>query len=385
MVSRNLCRLPRYTETVVSRVLQVWGRYLPSEPYRHRPHLGFPNGWECTKRADYLRSALSGVARGVYCHACGAHRGILGVMTLVHFPQAQDSHPTGHVPPVGAAVEAFFVHRDLAPNSRRAYRAALEPLVEAVGADQPLAALTPAAVAGVFTDRWGGAAAATWNTRRAAVRAFVSWYEERWPLGADPLASVGPRRQHTDHTRAVPYRDLDELLRRRSVPLREKTLWRMLYETAARASEVLALDVEDLDRPQRRARVVSKGGNTDMVYWATPTARLLARYLAGRGGGPLFLTTGRSRQPSSRRDVYAPTGQARLAYRTAAAAFGRHSGGWTLHQLRHSSLSHLAEGGASAVMLQAKSRHRDLRTLGVYTRPGPEAVARLTDDQFDRA
>ena len=197
--------------------------------------------------------------------------------------------------------------------------------------------------------------------------------------------SVGPRRQHTDHTRAVPYRDLDELWRRRSVALREKTLWRMLYETAARASEVLALDVEDLDRPQRRARVVSKGGNTDMVYWATPTARLLARYLAGRGGGPLFLTTGRSRNPTSRRDVYAPTGQARLSYRTAAAAFGRHSGGWTLHQLRHSSLSHLAEGGASAVMLQAKSRHRDLRTLGVYTRPGPEAVARLTDDQFDRA
>ncbi|MCY4370812.1 MAG: hypothetical protein OXF41_15675 [bacterium] len=56
-------------------------------------------------------------------------------MTLVHFPQAPDGHPTAHVPPVGAAVEAFFVHRDLAPNSRRAYRAALEPLVGAVGAD----------------------------------------------------------------------------------------------------------------------------------------------------------------------------------------------------------------------------------------------------------
>ena len=76
-------------------------------------------------------------------------------MTLVHFPQAPAAHPSAHVPPVGAAVEAFFVHRDLAPNSRRVYRAALDPLVEAVGADQPLAALTPAAVAGVFTDRWG--------------------------------------------------------------------------------------------------------------------------------------------------------------------------------------------------------------------------------------
>ena len=133
----------------------------------------------------------------------------------------------------------------------------------------------------------------------------------------------------------------------------------MLYETAARASEVLALDVGDLDRPQRRA--------------AVPHHRPFP---------PALLPPC---QPSSRRDVYAPTGQARLAYRTAAAAFGRHSGGWTLHQLRHSSLTHLAEGGASAVMLQAKSRHRDLRTLGVYTRPGPEAVARLTDDQFDRA
>ena len=104
--------------------LRIWGHYLPSQPYRHRPHLGFPNCWECTKRSDYLPSALSGVARGAYCQARGAHRRILGVMTLVHFPQAQDSHPTGHVPPIGAAVEAFFVHRDLAPNSRRAYRAA---------------------------------------------------------------------------------------------------------------------------------------------------------------------------------------------------------------------------------------------------------------------
>ena len=54
---------------------------------------------------------------------------------------------------------------------------------------------------------------------------------------------------------AIPYADLEELWRRRGVPLREKTLWRMLYETAARTSEVLALDVGDLDRARRRARI----------------------------------------------------------------------------------------------------------------------------------
>ena len=117
--------------------------------------------------------------------------------------------------------------------------------------------------------------------------------------------------------------------------------------------------------------------------WAAPTARLLGRYLTSRTEGPLFLTRWRTRTEPAVRDLYAAAGQARLSYRTAAAEFRKHSGGWTLHQLRHSSLTHLAEAGASAVMLQAKSRHRDLRTLWVYARPGVEAVARLTADQFD--
>ena len=229
------------------------------------------------------------------------------------------------------------------------------------------------------------------------MRAFVSWCGR--PLAARPLiplaAGAVPAASHTDHTRAVPYwRTSTSCGGGVSVPLREKTLWRLLYETAARASEVRALNVEDIDRVGRRARIRSKGGSVDMVVWAAPTARLLGRYLAGRDDGPLFLTRWRSRTAparrdlyaptgQARRDLYAPTGQARLSYRTAAGEFRRHSGGWTLHQLRHSSLTHLAEAGASAVMLQAKSRHRDLRTLSVYTRPGVEAVAWMTANQFD--
>ncbi|HWD69457.1 MAG TPA: hypothetical protein VG293_04640, partial [Solirubrobacteraceae bacterium] len=58
--------------------------------------------------------------------------------------------------------------------------------------------------------------------------------------------------------------------------------------------------------------------------------------------------------------------------------FADHSGGWTLHQLRHSAITHLAEAGESTVLLMAKSRHRSLRTLQRYPRPGPEAVAALT-------
>ena len=82
------------------------------------------------------------------------------------------------------------------------------------------------------------------------------------------------------------------------VALREKTLWRLLYETAARASEVLGLDVDDLDLRNRRARVRRKGGAVDIIVWQTGSARLLPRLLEGRRTGPVFLTDRRAPCPT---------------------------------------------------------------------------------------
>ena len=50
--------------------------------------------------------------------------------------------------------------------------------------------------------------------------------------------------------------------------------------------------------------------------------------------------------------------------------------GWTLHQLRHSLLTHEAEDGTGTPMLLARSPHASVRSLERYARPGPEAVAR---------
>jgi integrase/recombinase XerC/integrase/recombinase XerD len=68
-------------------------------------------------------------------------------------------------------------------------------------------------------------------------------------------------------------------------------------------------------------------------------------------------------------------GRARLSYERAETLFKRASSGATLHQLRHSALTHDAEDGASAPLLMTKSGHSSLRTLGKYARPGTEALA----------
>ena len=183
------------------------------------------------------------------------------------------------------------------------------------------------------------------------------------------------RRERVDRTRALTRGQLERLFARRDLPLRERTLWRLLYETAARANELLALDVEDLDLANRRARVHSKGGAVEWVFWQTGSAQLLPRLLAGRTSGPVFLAGRRPTRAVAGLDLDPTSGRARLSYRRAAELF-RVRTGWTLHQLRHSALTHAAEDGTNLPLLLARSRHASVRSLERYARPGPEAVAR---------
>ena len=134
----------------------------------------------------------------------------------------------------------------------------------------------------------------------------------------DPAAA--PSRPGTRPDRALPAADIEALLAM-DVPIREKTLWTMLYETAARSSEVLALDIEDLDRRNRRSKVTRKGSAVDIIVWQTGTPRLLPRLLAGRTRGPVFLTDRRARVALAAADLDPVSGRARLSYRRAEEIF----------------------------------------------------------------
>lgn len=70
------------------------------------------------------------------------------------------------------------------------------------------------------------------------------------------------RAEKHDHARSIPLARLERVWKRRDIDLRERTLWRLLYETAARANAVLGLDIEDLDLAGKRARTRSKATST---------------------------------------------------------------------------------------------------------------------------
>jgi integrase len=119
----------------------------------------------------------------------------------------------------------------------------------------------------------------------------------------------------------------------------------------------------------------------DVIVWQTATARLLPRLLKGRTLGPVFCTDRRARVELPPGDLDPDSGRARLSYRRAAELFEQATGGcpggpWTLHQLRHSALTHAAEAGANTATLLAYSGHTSVASLARYARVSPEALGR---------
>src|SRR4029453_10684224 len=237
---------------------------------------------------------------------------------------------TGRVVPFGiseqvlaAAAAAFLAQPSLARSTRRSYDQTLTRLVHELGGDRPLSALTVEAVTLAVTAAWGGRAPATWNRHVATVRSFLGFCRRRRWLGEDLAVDLERRPEPADRTKAIPLPELERLWRRDDVSVREKALWRLLYETAARASEALAINVEDLELDNKRARVRSKGGDTDWLHFQTGAARLLPRLIAGRTHGPLFLADRRpvpARAPATV-DRCPQTGRGRLGYRRGRGAF----------------------------------------------------------------
>ena len=279
---------------------------------------------------------------------------------------------------LGAAVDAFLAQPRPA-TTVRTYARTLEKLAGQLGRDRPLVGVTDDELADAASALWGALAPRTWNRHLATTGSFLTWCRRHgWPAGNLTLRA-DRRAAAEDDTRAIPLPELERLWARPDIPLRERALWRLLYDAAARAEEVLGLDVPDLDLANRRARARVKGGHSRPLHFQTAAARLLAKLVAGRQAGPVFLTQRRAaaHRVMAAADLDPGSGRARLSYEMAEQLFKRYSGGKTLHQLRHSRLTHLGEANVSAPLLMAISGHKRLATLQRYVRPSQDAVAVL--------
>lgn len=286
-------------------------------------------------------------------------------------------------------IAAFLTAVDLADSTVVVYDVTLERFLDDLG-DLPLDKITKTAVRRHLTDQYASTAPATFNRNLATLSSLFAWCVENELLASSPTAGIRrrtPKRtmEAERQARPVPYTELAAVWGDTAHGLRDRVLWAMAYDTAARADELLGLNIENIDTANREAVIIGKGGNAERIYWSSTTARLLPRILTHklqpRSSGPLFIgdRKPRSHLAPATADLCPISGHARLSYRRAEELWKQASGGHTLHQLRHSRLTHLAEAGEDVTMIKAKSRHRSLRSLERYVNPSPDAIRDLTN------
>jgi site-specific recombinase XerD len=125
-----------------------------------------------------------------------------------------------------------------------------------IAEETPIAELDTPDGAGALIDavrqRWGSAAASTFNAKCAALRSFLAYCRDQKWLAGDPLAELAREHQAPPAPRARSRADINRLLR-------DSTQWALIYESGVRIEEVLPLDVDDLDLRNSRARTTLKG------------------------------------------------------------------------------------------------------------------------------
>ena len=165
--------------------------------------------------------------------------------------------------------------------------------------------------------------------------------------------------------------------------LRDAVVLELLYASGIRVSELVGLDIDDVDRGRRLLRVLGKGRKERSVPYGLPAEHAVSDWLTrGRPAravpdpGPALLLGARGRRLD-----------AREARRIVHAAVAKAPGAPDIgpHGLRHSAATHVLEGGADLRSVQELLGHASLATTQIYTHVTVERLRAVHAQAHPRA
>ncbi len=229
---------------------------------------------------------------------------------------------------------------------------------------------------------------ATIRLRFAALRSFYKHLVLRRGLARSPVAEVELPQAQRGLPVVLSVAQIDDLLGaplrltpdKKSppwLPLRDVAILELFYSCGLRISELIALDVRDLDFLGDTARITGKGAKQRIVPVGGPAISAIQRYRqeAAITSGPLFLSKRRSRITQQAVDQLL-----KKYLRHSAIPFPI-----SPHKLRHSFATHLLDAGADLRSVQALLGHASLSTTQIYTHVTKERLRDAYDDAHPRA
>ena len=289
------------------------------------------------------------------------------------------------------------VERGYSPHTVAAYRSDLIELIaftEARGSTDAAAIDLPLLRDWLWAATERGLARTSIARRAASARGFTAWLTRRGLLDADPgMRLKAPRAQRT-LPRVVTEQAVTDVLATLSAraaggaptEVRDLAIIELLYASALRVSELVGLDLSDVDRRRRVVRVLGKGSKERMVPYGAPAARAIDRYLDESrpkiiaNASENAASSNAASAPAATSAVFLGARGARMGVRSvyglvaAILAEIPGTGPSGPHAFRHTAATHLLDGGADLRAVQEFLGHASLGTTQIYTHVSSERL-----------
>ncbi len=200
-----------------------------------------------------------------------------------------------------------------------------------------------------------------------AVRGFHRFLLHDQLTDRDPAAALTTPRAGRSLPKALSQAEVERLLAApvgaTPLPLRDRAMLELLYGAGLRISELVGLDVDDLDRGEQLVAVRGKGDRDRLVPYGEPAAEAL----------DAWLVRGRPRLAPRVPAVFVNARGGRLTRQGAWKLITGHAARVGLaervspHTLRHSFATHLLDGGADVRAVQELLGHASVTTTQIYT------------------
>ena len=217
--------------------------------------------------------------------------------------------------------------------------------------------------------------AATMARKIATLRSFYKWADRRGVAATNPMTMIRTPRQGKRLPKAITVEQVERLL---SAPgdsdvlgVRDRAMLETLYSTGIRVSELVGLDVEDLDIAGEALRVRGKGKKERLVPLGAHALGSITRYITMVKADARFAQNWTDSRPSH--PFFMNKHGKRLSSRSVRRKLDKYlirvglDPSISPHTLRHSFATHLLDNGADLRSVQELLGHQSLSTTQIYT------------------
>jgi integrase/recombinase XerD len=210
-------------------------------------------------------------------------------------------------------------------------------------------------------------------------RQFYRWLLREGCIARDPTALIESPKLGRGLPKALNEQQVTGLLEApaadTALGLRDRTMLELMYASGLRVSELVGLELQDVNLNQGVVRVIGKGGKERLVPLGEEALAWIKRYqeearaalLGGKTSNDLFIT---ARGGAMTRQMFW-----HLLRRYAAQAGLRKP--MSPHTLRHAFATHLLNHGADLRVVQLLLGHSDISTTQIYTHVARERLKQL--------